>query len=884
MTWLLRALLWLAPREFRGRFGGELLDFYEQRTREARPLAWPRVFLDLLATILIEWGRVLGTIASPHDHQRTLTSGERMSVIGQEIAHAVRSLRKNTAFTAAAVVTLALGLASTTAIFSIVDSVLLRPLPFSDSDRVVVPQSHDLGRNDKGSWVSYADFMDWRDNRVFAAVGAFTETGMDLTGAGDPVRVNTVVVTPQFFAALGTPAARGRVLEPYDYPVDAPRAVVISDRFWRTQFGAREDIIGTTIEMNGIKRPIVGVLAPEVRWPLTGDVWVPLRLSAETGPDLLRRDNFMYQSIARLKPGATMESTRAAMAMLAARVARDFPNIRKNITTEPTPVLEWLLGATTPRALWILLGAVGLLLLIACVNVANLQLARATSRQRELAVRTALGASRYRLIRQTLIESAILGLTGGVMGLVAAMWLVKAIVRAAPPGVPRIESASLSISGMAFAFGASVVVALLFGLVPALQASRSDPNLAMGESTARTAGGRSAARTRRALVMAELALSVVLLVGAGLALRTIQQLRATRAGFDAPSVLTASISLPGMRYRSSADVIRFWYDLRDRLAATPGILGAGITSASPLGGGGFYLGRSMAAEGKAPLPENERPVNWQVASPGYFAALGVPIRGRDFTARDDTAAAQVMIVNESFAKSLYGSLDVIGKRAMSTRDEKVYREIVGVVPDFKFMGVRDTARALVWVPYAQNYAWGIGNITLRTQGSPLNAVAVLRREVAALDRNLALADIGTMDQAAARSIAGDRMIAVLLTAFAILALALAAVGIFGVLSYAVAQRTRELGVRMALGAQRRDVLTLVLRETAPLVGGGIGIGIAAGLGVTQLMRALLFGIEPTDLVTFVGVPLLLAFVGLIAALIPARRASQVDPLIALRGD
>jgi putative ABC transport system permease protein len=804
-----------------------------------------------------------------------------VSAILQEFVQAGRSLRRNIGFTTAAVVTLALGLASTTAIFSIVESVLLQPLPFKESDRVVIPESFRLGSDDRW-WITYGDFMDWRDNGVFESVAAFRRSDMDLTGGGDPVRVSVGVVSAQFFDVLGVVPAKGRVLEKYDWPLDAPRAVVISDRFWRSHFGGRPDIVGTQIEMGGIKRPIVGVLPRNARWPLEADVWVPQRFSTEQDPGLQSRDNYMFEGIARLKPGTTIESTRAAMAVFAARVAREQPAIRKDVVIEPAPILQWLLGRTTPRVLWILLGAVGLLLLIACVNVANLQLARATAQQRELSVRTALGASRYRLVRQTLVESAALGLAGGAAGIVLANWLVKALVAAAPADVPRIETATLSLPALAFATGISILVALLFGLVPAIQASRSDPNHAMSAG-GRYHGGRASSRTRRALVVAELALSVVLLVGAGLALRSIQRLRNVQSGFDAPSVLTASISLPGIRYRTGAEAVAFLYALRDRLAAAPGIRAAGIASGSPLRSGGFSVGRRMAPEGKPPTLENETSVQWITATPGYFAALGIPVRGRDFTAADDTAATPVMIVNESFAKQMYGSLDVLGKRALSTRDEKIHRQIIGVVPNVKFYGMRDTSRALVYVPYAQNQ-WGSGVITVRTHGDPLAAVATVRRELASLDRNIALANVTTMQAAAARSIASDRMVAVLLTAFAALALILAAVGIFGVLSYMVAQRTRELGVRMALGAQRGDVLALVLRETMPLIVTGIGIGLGIGLGVTRLMRALLFEVQPTDPITFAAVPVLLAVIGMLSALIPARRASKVDPLIALRGE
>jgi putative ABC transport system permease protein len=896
---LLRALGRLAPPAFRARYGDAVLAFQGERLREAarggepRLRVWGRILADLAVTLALEWTRELSArgrrgAPAPTAHDvaiaRTQAREDQMSVIGQEIVHAARSLRNNLGFTAAAVVTLALGLSSTTAIFSVVDSVLLRPLPFPEPERIVVPQSQNVATGERWT-ITYADFMDWRDHRVFAHVAAYQDTQMDLTGPDEPVRVQAAAVSPQFFGALGTPAAMGRLLAPSDYPVDAPRAVVISDRLWRTQFGGRKDVVGLMVEVNAIKRPIVGVLPPGVRWPLEADLWVPQRFTTEQDPDLQRRDNYVFTGIARLKPGATREGTRATMATLAARAASAHPVIRKDVTTVPTPVLEWLLGPTTPRALWLLLGAVALLLLIGCVNVANLQLARAAARQRELAVRTALGANRSRLVRQTLVESAVLGLTGGALGMLLARWMVRLIVVAAPADVPRIEAATLNLPAVGFALAVSIAVALLFGLAPAAHAARSDPHLALGDGGARTSAGRAGARTRRALVVVELALSVVLLVGSGLALRSIARLRAVRPGFDPSSVLTASISLPGIRYGTDALAAAFMYQLRDRLAVAPGVEAAGIASASPLGAGGFYLGRSMVAQGRDPVPANEVSVSWTVTTPGYFAALGLPFRrGRDFTARDDSTAPPVMIVNETFARTMFGTADAIGRRAMSSRDEKVYREIVGVVGDVRFAGARDSAPALVWVPYAQRNGWSQGIVTIRTRGAPQGAVAVLRRELRALDGGIAVANVLTMDQAMARSVAGDRLVAILLGAFAALALLLAAVGVFGVLSYTVTQRSRELGIRVALGARRPDMMTLVLRETLPMVGAGVLIGLTAALALARVMRAMLYEVQPTDPATLAGVAALLAAVGLLAALVPARRAARVDPVVTLRNE
>jgi len=888
-----RALVRLMPREFRDRYGVSVALFHRDRLAEAVRLGepahrvWRRAVADLLASVAIEWWRTAvgqRTEISVVPLSPRLAAEDRMSIMAQETAQAVRSLRRSAAFTAAVVVTLALGIGSTTAIFSVVRSVLLAPLALPDADRVVEPDSRKLG-TDQILSVTYADFMDWRDQHVFSQVAVYQPTQMDLTGPSDPVRVQAAGVSPQFFGALGAPASTGRVLQPSDYEAGGGYSAVISDRLWRTQFGARPDIVGHVVEINAVKRTIVGVMAPDVRWPVDVDLWLPMRITNELDPDLQRRDNFVFSAIARLKPGATLESTAAAMSTLAARVASEHPDIRAGVTTVPTPVISAMLGPTTPRALWILLGAVSLLLLIGCVNVANLQLARAAARRRELAVRVALGASRWRLVRQSLVESGALGLAGGALGVVLAIGMIRLIVAIAPQDVPRIETASVDRWALAFALVISLGVSLLFGLAPAVHAVRQRDHLAMGEGGARTSAGRGGARTRRTLVAVELALSVVLLVGAGLAVQSIARLRHVDTGFDRRNVLTASISLPGIRYDSKAKVVAFLYQLRDRLAAAPGVEAAGIASASPLGAGGFYLGREMVAEGRAPTPDNEVPINWNVATPGYFAALGDPlVAGRDFSLTDDSAGPPVMIVNQTFARRMFGHANPLGRRAMSSRDERVEREIIGVVRDVKYYGAADSSRSLVWVPYAQNNAWHQGIITVRARAGALEALPVVRRELRALDPNIALANVVTMDEALARSMAGDNLVAILLATFATLALALAAIGVFGVLSYAVAQRTREMGIRLALGARPSDVRRLVAGETAPMVCAGVAVGLLAAFGLARLARSMLYEIGPNDPATFFGVALTLGLVAAAAALVPARRAARVDPVIAIRNE
>jgi predicted permease len=487
-------------------------------------------------------------------------------------------------------------------------------------------------------------------------------------------------------------------------------------------------------------------------------------------------------------------------------------------------------------------------------------------------------------VRQTFAESLTLAVIGGTLGALFARWMVNGIVAIAPTDVPRIAETSVSLGALAFAMGVSILVAMLFGIGPAVHAARSAPAGAIGESSTRTTGGHHSARTRRVLVAFELALSVVLLGGAGLAVRSITHLRNVDVGFATQPVITASISLPGIRYNSRAKNTTFMHELRDRLATAPGIAAAGITTASPLGAGGFYLGRMMVAEGRGPGPDGEVSINWSAATPGYFEALGVPLlRGRDFTVHDDTAGAQVMIVNETFAKTMFPGEDAIGKRAMSSRDEKMYREIVGIVGNVKFIGARDSAQSLVWVPYAQN-AWNLGMITIKARESAPAAIQSLRRVMGELDPTIAVANVATMNETMSRSLAGDRLVAILLGVFATLALVLAAVGIFGVLSYTVEQRMRELGIRVALGAQRGDVISLVARETTPMVLAGVVAGVAAGAALSRLFAAMFYQVRAGDPLTFGGVAILLTLVAIASALLPARRASRVDATQVLRGE
>ena len=808
-----------------------------------------------------------------------------MDTLLHDLRYAARTLRRARGFAAIAILTLALGIGGTTAIYSVVDRVLLEPLPFPEPDRIVVPRSVDLKTGNDWS-IAYADFADWRDAKVFEHVAVYSGGEMDLAGGGDPRRVFVTSVSEQYFGALGIEALTGRLLQPMDHAIDAEPVVVIGHELWRSQFAGDPKAVGRTVRMNGIVRRIVGILPEGLQWPSGTDAWAPLRITNPGGPDLTRRDNYVYLGIARLARGETLESTRTRLASMAKVIETENPVTRKDVSITVVRASDEMLGDTLPRILWLLLGAIAFVLLIGCVNIANLMIARAGVRRRELAVRTALGASRARLVRQILTESALLALCGGVVGTLLAIWAVRGLVAVAPADVPRIEDVQVSYGALAMALGLSVTSALLFGLIPALQASATKPGQALGEGSQRLAGGRGAGRGRAALVVVELALALMLLAGAGLVTHSLIKLQKTDVGFETSRVMTVSVALPtaqGTRYQTRAARRDFYTRALDRLTSLPGVESASMSSALPLGGGGLYLGRAFLAEGWAEPPAStEVRGSWNVVAPRFFETLGMQVmRGREFTAQDDSAATPVMIVNESFARAMFPGQDPIGKRVQSWRDERVLREVVGVVEDVRYMGPDDAGRALAYVPYAQD-SWGRMRFLLRTTADPSTVIALARREIAALDPDIALALVRTMDEVKRNALAAPRFTTWLLSGFAGMALLLVAIGLYGVLSYSIAQRTREIGIRMALGAHAGDVLGMVVREAAMLVALGILVGGAGALALSRVMESLLYEVSAKDPATLAAVVAVLGLVGALAAWLPARRATQVDPLIALR--
>jgi putative ABC transport system permease protein len=809
-----------------------------------------------------------------------------MGTMWQDLRYGARMLLKKPAYTLLAVLTLSLGIGATTAIFSVVNAVLLRPMSYRNAERLVVPVSFNPSRGSGNSSITYADYLDWKREQVFEHVAAIDNvtTNVDLSGGADePERVQLAVVSEDYFAVLGVSALLGRTFQADDFSTHGPaRAVIITHGLWQRRYGADPRIIGQNIYLNGRPYPVVGVAPPDSLWPNDRDVIFPLAVEPND-PDLLRRDNMVFSGIARLKPGAMLEQANAAMATIARRLEQDYPESRKGWSNRAVPLRDYVVGRQLQTSLWVLLAAVGFVLLITCVNVANLLLARAATRQHEMATRLALGAGRGRLVRQLLTESLLLALLGGALGFLFALWGVDGLKRLAPADMPRLAEINVSAGVLVFASAITLLTAMFCGLIPALQSTKPDLNHMLKESTRQAAGGVQGQRLRSALIVAEVALSLVLLVGAGLMIRSFARVQQIDPGIQVGHLVTMELNASRVRYPDEARVLAFYRELVERLESTPGIESAAVSSALPLGGGGFYLGRVFLAEGRPEPPAGtDTQGQWNVVSPGYFKTNGTRfIKGRDFNERDTETGNPVIIVNGTFARRMFPNEDPLGKRIRSWRDENKLREIVGVVADVRYYGRDDELHGLVYVPHAQN-AWSSMALNVRTHGDPNAAISSIREQIKAVDKDLALANLKTMTTVLNQSVAPRRLSMMLLVIFAIAAAVLAAIGLYGVLSYAVAQRGHEIGVRMALGAQRSDVLRLVITQGFKLALVGEAIGLAASFGLTRLMKSLLYEVSATDPPTFAAIVLLLTLVALAACYLPARRATRVDPMSALR--
>jgi putative ABC transport system permease protein len=796
-------------------------------------------------------------------------------------------LLKKPVFTAVAVLALALGAGANTAIFSVVNGVLLRPLPYKDPDRLV--RLGEWSRQVPGMSISYPNFKDWRErNRVFDGLAATQFDSYNLTGGDEPERLQGRNVSYNFFDVLGVAPALGRPFRADEDRAGAPRVCMISHGLWQRRFGGDGKIIGKAIALNGESYTVVGVLPQDYRFGTQTDVFAPIGLNEDSdrmGP----RDNHPgIYAVARLKDGVSFDQAQNEMKAIAAQLAEEYPKTNTGNGVSLTPLSEYFVGDVR-ASLIMLLAAVGFVLLIACANVANLMLARAASRSREIAVRKAMGASRFRIVRQLLTESVMLALAGGVVGLLLALWGVDVLRRASLDLLPTTADIGLDRTVLFFTFGVSLLTGVLFGLAPALQASKPDLSESLKEGGRSGAEGGARNRVRSLLVVSEVALSLVLLVGSGLLVRSFLLLRETDTGFRQENLLTMQLS-HRVGKEEGQKAVNFFNAVEEKIRAIPGVEAVAVTDGAPLLGasesGVKIKGRPPAEPGKMPMTVSY----W--TTPGHLGALGIRLlRGRFIDEHDTLGAQPVAVVDEEFARLYFPGEDPVGQYLEGDPESGMPDfQIVGVVGHVKNYGLDSPgpvqaelyrARAQVPLKFQPLLADRV-TLLVRTFGEPEAMTAAVRRAVLEVDPNQPVYGVQTMEKVVSDSVASQRLSMMLLLIFAAVAVILAAVGIYGVMSYAVAQRTHEIGVRMALGAQGGDVLRMVVRQGMLLVLAGVGVGLAGAVALTRLMSGLLYGVSATDPLTFAGVPLLLFVIALLACLVPARKATKVDPMEALR--
>ena len=817
-----------------------------------------------------------------------------MQTLLQDFRYGLRMLAGHPGFTIVAVLTLALGIGANTAIFSVINGVLLRPLPYRDPGRLVL-LAEKTPEFDTMS-VSYPNFLDWqRASRSFESLGGHRWERYDLTGGGTPEHLEGKMLSAGFFSTLGITPLIGRDFEPQEDHVGANRVAMISGGLWKRRFGSRADVIGQSITLSGQAYTVIGVVPADFRFLGTADVYTLLG----QWDDVLAHSREAHPGmrvVGRLKPGVTLEQARAELNNVAAQLAQAYPKSNANHSVAIRPLAQEIVGDVRP-ALLVLLGAVGFVLLIACANVANLLLARSTARRREMAIRAAIGASQGRMIRQLLTESVLLALAGGVLGLIIARWGTQAVVAATPGGLPRMENIGVDGWVLAFTLAVSVATGVIFGLAPARQISRLDLHTTLQEGSRGSTGAQN--RLRSALVVGEVAASLVLLIGAGLMLKTMWRLSHVSPGFSPRELLTFAVGLSPAN-RASPDRIRATYrQLAENIQELPGVQAAGTADLVPLTGSDDELPFWVSGR---PRPSSQSEMLWALnydVSPGYLRAMDIPLlRGRFISDTDTVGSAPVIVIDEVMAKGLFPGQDPVGQSIRIAvpegfgpgLDQPI--EIVGVVGHVKHFGLDTDARSKIqyqiYMPLMQlpdqimPLVAGGMTVMVRTTVDPLSLLSAVRRQVSASGADQPVFNVRTMEQIISDSVADRRFSMLLLGVFAGLALVLAAVGIYGVISYTATQRIHEIGIRMALGAERIDVLKLVVGEGLRLSLIGVGAGLTAALGLTRLMSSMLFGVRPTDIVTFAAVPLLMAGIAILASYLPARRATKVDPMIALR--
>ena len=847
---------------------GDLLEDYAVRAKRSPSAAamwyWRTVF-----SVLLRYRRTPG--------RERQSARSRVETVVQDLRFAQRGWRRAPGFTAVVLVTLSLAIGATTAIFSALNAVLLKPLPYPNADRLVrlIGDNHLTSSGD--SAISAADFLDWRrDAQSFEQLAALATYSISMRGTTDGAYAERVAAAEEFnlAAVLGAGPAVGRDFTPADVRPDVASAAIISDGLWRRQFGANPAVIGAPLRP-GRPTVVVGVLPPGLKYPDDVDLWIPAFLDPVRDP----RNNRMYEAIGLLKRGVTLTQAQAELDTISARLDAAFPDTNRGWRVRVVPLLDSVVKGAR-QTLLLLLGAVGLVMLVACANVASLFVAHAQSRQREIAVRAAIGAARGRIFRQLLTESVVLSLAAGALGVVAGYWILQLLIAMGGTGIPRLEHARLDRTVLVFSVGVSIATGVLFGLLPALQMSRPSllPALREGTSGAGTRG-----RARAVLVAAEVAIAVVLLLGAGLLGRSLRGLQQIDVGFKPDQLLTMRVTLSGPRYASRGSNIAFYAEASQRIKALPGVRAVGAMLYLPVGGGGFYLGRGFIRPGR-PHPVEGYDAMHEILTPGTFEALGASIlRGRAFDERDTASSPRVAIINRALAERNFKGENPVGQQVLVWKDEQEPREIVGVVADLKPEDVTAPAAPEIFVPHAQA---PIADMTfvVRTDGRPEALAPALRNAIHTFDPTQATYDIKPMTAVMRKALAQQRFSLALFSGFSLLALTLVAVGLYSIMAYSVTARSREMGVRIALGARPSEVRRLVVVEGLVLLAGGLALGLPAAVFGARLLRALLYGISPTDPATIAAVAGMLVLVAVAAAYVPARRATRVDPVVALRGE
>ena len=800
----------------------------------------------------------------------------------QDLRYAARMQRKNPGFTIVAIIALALGIGANTAIFSVVNTVLLRPLPYKDPERLVMVWEDASRAGYPRDTPTAANFIDWRNqSTLFEGMAAMAEESFNLTGAGDPERLKGRRVSADFFPLLGVEPLIGRVFSAAEDQPGAQRVVVLSYTLWQRRFGGDNGIIGNTVNLHSQPHVVVGVMPARFQFPSVDDeVWTPIAFTAE---EAANRDRHYLQVVGRLKPGVTLEQAQTEMNTIAARLQQQYPQSNTDLGAAVTSLHEQTVGDIRP-ALLILLGAVGLVLLIACANVANLLLARAAVRQKEIAVRVALGARRWRLVRQFLTESVLLATLGGLVGLGIAYGGLIVLRAFIPENISQAKQVSIDLKVLGFTLLVSTVTGVIFGLAPALQAARFNQTETLKEGGRDSATGSSGKRIRGLLVMAEVAVSLVLLIGAGLLINSFLRLRNVDPGFRTDNLLTMKMVLPDSKYDEFARRTAFFADLIQRVEALPGVKSVAVTSNLPLYRQGNSIG--ITIEGKpAPPPGQELIVVTRMISRGYFDTMGIPLlSGTGFTDQETVTTPRVAVISETMARRFWPGEDPIGKRLATGRIQRPedWTQVIGVVKDVRQFELTVDPKPQMYLPYRQRGFFSPEDLVVKTDVDPASMAATVRNAVWEIDKDQPVSNIRTMEEILLDSIARQRFSMLLLAIFAGVALLLAAVGIYGVMSYSVAQRTHEIGIRMALGAQTGAVLKLAVGYGLKLVIAGVAIGLVAAFALTRVMSTLLYGVTATDPTTFALISLLLVGVAALASYIPARRATKVDPMIALR--